>query len=102
MGDFPAVHAAFSAEVARRYPASVAQRAVTNELGGQGFRCASDDMGQQVCERLQPIGGGCEDVFVVTARAAGGASGDVRRRCPIGVAPQTPGPTNLLGAPVGL
>jgi hypothetical protein len=104
MGDFAAVHTAFSADVARRYPANMGQNAVVSDAQGQGFRCSPDGMGQQVCERLQPIGAGCEDVFVVTARSAGGGSGDVRRRCPIGqVAPGAqPPPTNLLGAPVGL
>jgi len=78
------------------------QSAIVADVQGQGFRCSPDDMGQQSCERLQPIGSGCEDVFVIVARPISGASGDVRRRCPIGQAPPSPSaPSNLLGAPGG-
>lgn len=102
-GDFPTVYTAFTAQVQQRYGVSMSQSAIEADAWAQGFTCAPDNQGQQVCERLQPIVGGCEDVFVVTARAAGGAQGDVRRRCPIGQdqrEPLQPGPSNLLGAPI--
>jgi hypothetical protein len=93
-GSFASVHQAFTAQVAQRFAADQSQASVTSALRGEGFACAPGSSGAQVCERLQPIGQGCEDVFVVTAPSAGGGIGDVRRRCPLGVnGPQ--------GAPLG-
>lgn len=93
-GSFASVHQAFSAQVAQRFGGGQNQATVTSALRAEGFACAPGSSGAQVCERLQPIGQGCEDVFVVTAPSAGGGIGDVRRRCPLGVS----GPQ---GAPLG-
>jgi hypothetical protein len=83
-GEFPSVYAAFTAQVPGRYPATATQATVVADLTAQGFSCTADSARVQTCERLQPIAGGCQDVFIVTAPVAGGAAGDVRRRCPLG------------------
>lgn len=93
-GAFASVHQAFTAQVPQRFGAGQSQASIIAALRNEGYACAPAAGGAQVCERLRPIGQGCEDVFVVTAPAGGGGIGDVRRRCPVGVtAPQ--------GAPLG-
>lgn len=93
-GAFASVHQAFTAQVPQRFGAGQSQASIIAALRNEGYACAPAAGGGQVCERLRPIGQGCEDVFVVTAPAGGGGIGDVRRRCPVGVtAPQ--------GAPLG-
>jgi len=93
-GAFASVHQAFTAQVPQRFGPGQSQASIIAALRNEGYACAPAAGGAQVCERLRPIGQGCEDVFVVTAPAGGGGIGDVRRRCPVGVtAPQ--------GAPLG-
>lgn len=88
-GGFAAVHQAFTAQVPQRFGSGQSQASIIAALRNEGYACAPEAGGVQVCERLRPIGQGCEDVFVVSAPAGGGGIGDVRRRCPVGVtAPQ--------------
>lgn len=93
-GAFASVHQAFTAQVPQRFGPGQSQASILTALRGEGYACAPGAAGAQVCERFQPIGQGCEDVFVVTAASSGGAVGDVRRRCPLGVSAPQGAPLN--------